>query len=612
MSGSIIDDKFMAYAQSEEVRRALAEIRASFNKRVLQPEKLEYSKHIEESTLTDSKKKQGDKQVSRNQIAQVEDTEEYYDEELDDFTNGSDRRGGRRRSKWTAKNVNIERSKEVKQILIPDGMSLREAARWLERKDQEEDKEVGVYHEIDCFPLDGAVAFMDALDDIYGFVAKVNTPGFWGSSPPTMIGVPTGPNTSRQVPWGRVEIPGVAGYLNTSMKVTTAGPRFLLEGETKQRHLHEIEAVVSRIKERLKTHSIYKGKAIKLDLSWIRNGGPRAFDPTGHAPKFSIPVEKVVESDLIFPEAVERDIDLGLFTPIECTDQCRKHGVPLKRGVLLAGDYGTGKTLTAYVTAKKAVNNGFTFIYLANVLDLAQAFQFAAMYSPAVIFSEDVDRVLGQDERTEAMDAILNSFDGVDTKQNDLITVLTTNHLDRLSQAILRPGRCDTLVQVTRPDADAAARLVQLYGRGLIAVDADFNRIGQALADHLPAEIREAVERAKLAAIRRLSKEGRLKKKTDSIQGEVREQDVLAAVHAMEAQHKLLEPKNLDNRSPVEKAAEELGYGIGKAIEGYSYRNAEASIRLLQQLGHKADDLNEVEADYANDVPVPPPSNGQK
>jgi transitional endoplasmic reticulum ATPase len=600
--GEFIDDKFMAYAQKEIVRQAYAEIRASFSKRILQPQKLEYSKHTEEVAPTNQRKGEGS--VPRTQAQAVEDQDAYYDEERDEFTGGNGDGRPRRKSRWTAKNVTIERSKEVKQILIPDGMSLREASRWLERKDQEEDKEVGVYHEIDCFPLDGAVAFIDALDDIYGFVAKVNTPGFWGqSNPPTMIGVPTGPNTSRQVPWGRVEIPGVAGYLNTSMKVTTAGPRFLLEGETKQRHLHEIEAVVERIKERLKTHSIYKGQAIKLDLSWIRNGGPRAFDPTGHAPKFSIPVDKVVESDLIFPEAVERDIDLGLFTPIECTDQCRKHGVPLKRGVLLAGDYGTGKTLTAYVTAKKAVNNGFTFIYLANVLDLAQAFQFAAMYAPAVVFAEDVDRVLGQDERTEAMDAILNSFDGVDTKTSDLITVLTTNHLDRLSQAILRPGRCDTLVQVTRPDADAAARLVQLYGRGLIATDADFGRIGEALADHLPAEIREAVERAKLAAIRRLSREGKLKKKTDSIQGEVREQDVLAAVSAMEAQHKLLEPKNLDNRSPVEKAAEQLGFAIRGGMEANGYQNAEAAIKLLQRLGvADAENLNSVEAEYADDV----------
>lgn len=570
---------------SDKTNKYLEAIQAAFKSRTLQPDISGY--YTEAKDEIDSIQP---KEVTGESMS----NETYYDEEQDEMVEeGNGRRKKGRKSKWTAKNVVIERSKDVKQILVPQGMSLKEASRWLERKDQEEDKEVAVYHEIDCFPLDGAVAFIDALDDIYGFVAKINTPGFWGESPPTMIGVPTGPNEIRQVPWGRIQVPGVAGFLNTSMKVTTAGPRFLLEGETKQRHLHEIEAIVEKIKDRLKTNSVYKGKAIKLDLSWIRNGGPRAFDPTGHAPKFSIPTDTVKEDELIFPEHVQQDIDLGLFTPIEHAEQCRKHGVPLKRGVLLAGDYGTGKTLTAYVTAKKAVRNGYTFIYLSNVLDLAPAFQFAKMYAPAVIFAEDVDRALGQDERTESMDAILNSFDGVDNKHDDIITVLTTNHLEKLSQAVLRPGRCDTLVQVTRPDAEAARRLVKLYGRGLIADDADYDRIGTALADHLPAEIREAVERAKLAAIRRLSQEGELPE-DGTIEGHVREQDVLAAVHAMEAQHKLLEPKDLDSRSPIEKAASELGFVIGKGIEGAGMTNANAAFRLLQRLGLSAEELNEV------------------
>lgn len=570
---------------SDKTNKYLEAIQAAFKSRTLQPDISGY--YTEAKDEIDSIQP---KEVTGESMS----NETYYDEEQDEMVEeGNGRRKKGRKSKWTAKNVVIERSKDVKQILVPQGMSLKEASRWLERKDQEEDKEVAVYHEIDCFPLDGAVAFIDALDDIYGFVAKINTPGFWGESPPTMIGVPTGPNEIRQVPWGRIQVPGVAGFLNTSMKVTTAGPRFLLEGETKQRHLHEIEAIVEKIKDRLKTNSVYKGKAIKLDLSWIRNGGPRAFDPTGHAPKFSIPTDTVKEDELIFPEHVQQDIDLGLFTPIEHAEQCRKHGVPLKRGVLLAGDYGTGKTLTAYVTAKKAVRNGYTFIYLSNVLDLAPAFQFAKMYAPAVIFAEDVDRALGQDERTESMDAILNSFDGVDNKHDDIITVLTTNHLEKLSQAVLRPGRCDTLVQVTRPDAEAARRLVKLYGRGLIADDADYDRIGTALADHLPAEIREAVERAKLAAIRRLSQEGGLPE-DGTIEGHVREQDVLAAVHAMEAQHKLLEPKDLDSRSPIEKAASELGFVIGKGIEGAGMTNANAAFRLLQRLGLSAEELNEV------------------
>lgn len=500
--------------------------------------------------------------------------------------------------KATVKDVDVERA-SVKQITIPKGMHLREAAAWLMRKDMEEDKEVEVYHEIDCFPLDGCVAFRDALVDLYGYVQNADTPGWFKNNPPVMIGVPISATETRQVPWGRVEVPGIEGFLSTGIKVTKAGPRFLVTGTTKQRHLLEVNEIVDTVKNRLKSNSIYKGKAVRLDLSWTRSGDPaRNFDPTGHAPKFSIPVDSVREGELIFSKEVERDINLGLFTPIEYPDACRKAGIPLKRGVLLAGDYGTGKTLTAYVTALKAVRSGFTFIYLSSVVDLAMAFQFAKQYAPAVIFSEDVDRVLGGQDRTEAIDAVLNSFDGVDSKHEEIITVLTTNHLDRLTKAVLRPGRCDTLVQVTRPDAEAASKLVKLYGRNLLAPETDYDAIGASLADHLPAEIREAVERAKLAAI------ARLENVADGIEGKVTEKDVIAATEAMAAQHDMLIPKEQDTRTPIEKAADQLGFHLRNGIGDRDEANAAAAVRLLQRLGMKAEDLNEAYLDESDDEPV--------
>ncbi len=489
-----------------------------------------------------------------------------------------------RKGKTTAKDVTVERNRAVKTITIPEGMPLKEAVMWLQRKDQEEDKVVEVNHKIDAFPLDGAVAFRDALEDIYGFVQSVGTPSFWGENPPQMISIPVSATKHRDVPWGRVQIPGISGNLNTWFTCEGGFPKFVVYGEVKQRHLPEVNKIIRKTAELLKKQSIYKGKAIRLDLSWLRdNPNPeKVFNPTGHAPQFSIPTDKVVESDLIFSEVVQMDIQLGLFTPIECSAKCRQHEIPPKRGVLLAGDYGTGKTLTAFVTAKKAVRHGFTFIYLSNVLDLANGFKFAQQYAPAVIFAEDIDAI-ASGKRNVAMNEIFNSFDGLDTKSGEIVTVLTTNHLENIHQALILPGRCDTLVQITRPDRDAAARLVKLYGRGLIDENADFEVIGDVLNDHLPAEIREAIERAKLAAIYRLVSSGKM---TDddglSIEGHVSEKDIVAAVHSMETQHRLLEPKEIDNRTSVERAAEELGKGIGDATGS---RLAELTVGLVEKLG---------------------------
>jgi ATP-dependent 26S proteasome regulatory subunit len=263
---------------------------------------------------------------------------------------------------------------------------------------------------------------------------------------------------------------------------------------------------------------------------------------------------------------VARDIRTGLFTALDHAKFCARMGIPAKRGVLLAGDYGTGKTLTAWVSAVKAVKAGMTFIYLKSVLDLANGFAFARQYQPAVIFAEDIDRVIN-DPQSEAMEQLRNAFDGVNTKNAQVITVLTTNHLDRLDPALLRPGRCDLLVTVTRPDAAAAVRLVKQYGGGLLSKDTDYERIGAALADHLPAEIREAVERSKMSCISRLCREQpNLDESTATIDGMVNETDILEAAEAMDDQHQRLLPKDKDNRHIVEKFADVLGQRFANSV----------------------------------------------
>ena len=64
----------------------------------------------------------------------------------------------------TAKDVAVTRSDETKQIILPKGLKLTEAADMILRLDKAEDKTVAILHEFDCFPLDGAVAFRAALE----------------------------------------------------------------------------------------------------------------------------------------------------------------------------------------------------------------------------------------------------------------------------------------------------------------------------------------------------------------------------------------------------------------------------------------------------------------
>ncbi len=464
--------------------------------------------------------------------------------------------------------VTVQKDKETSKIILPGDMSAKEGIEWLKKQDAEDEKMVGIFADFDCFPLDGAHALGKVIVRLHGFTGTVGK---------TLVSAETGPNgETTQIPWGALQVPGINGVLEMDMCVWPI-PKFQLRGQVKQRDKDKVDAIIEAVHDELRTASLYRGKTFMIDLSWMREG--RKFHPTNDAPKFNIDTSSVTEDQLILSEDCATKVNLGIFVPIKHPDACRQNRIPLKRGVVLEGEYGLGKTLTATVTAGLCLKAGWTFIYLKDVMDLAAAFVIAAQYQPCVIFAEDVDRVVGvpenqPDYRSEAMDQVLNAFDGVGNKGVELITILTTNHVKKITPALLRPGRCDVLVHLERPDASAAARLVQLYSRGLLAVDADMDAIGAATQGHLPAEIREIMERAKLATILRLNG-------SPDITGAVTSDDVLAAVLALKGQHEMLQPKvKPDSGLILDRMANTLGSAIGMSMA----RGASKGVAVLGEV----------------------------
>src|SRR5690606_20126549 len=130
-----------------------------------------------------------------------------------------------------------------------------------------------------------------------------------------------------------------------------------------------------------------------------------------------------------------------------------------------------------------AVQNGITYLYVPRADELKDAIEFAKLYqNPAsVVFCEDIDRVT-KGERSVAMDDILNIIDGIDTKTANIMVVLTTNHMDNINPAMLRPGRLDAVIPVTPPDAKAVERLIRVYAKGAVRADEDLAHVGATLA----------------------------------------------------------------------------------------------------------------------------------
>lgn len=417
------------------------------------------------------------------------------------------------------------------KLILPEGMRMDDAIDLLKRRQKYLEEEVICRRTFNVFPWDGANALALALEQRFGWAAAEATPGFFGSNPPQMMNIEVGPGKFRKIPWGRFSLPQVDGFVQTSAQKKDGRIAFELVGKVLRKDETTIERLFDTVGEILKTNSIYAGQAVKIRFR--DNDGDVLEMPE---PEF-MNLDGISRDSLVYSDPVQKLIETNLFTPIERVQDCIANGIPVKRGVLLGGPYGTGKTMAATVAAALAVKAGVTYIYVPRSDELSDAIQFAKQYShvAAVIFCEDIDRAVSG-ERSVKMDDILNILDGIDTKSSRIITVLTTNHLENINPAMLRPGRLDAIIDVTAPDAKAVEKLIRLYGAGTIADDEDLSEAGEVLAGTIPAVIAEVVKRAKIYQLQ-LQDRGTM---VEHITGAA----VLNAALTIKAQRQLLEEQS--------------------------------------------------------------------
>jgi transitional endoplasmic reticulum ATPase len=467
--------------------------------------------------------------------------------------------------KEAVKNVEIRR--EGLQIILPEKLSYEDAIEWITRKAKEELRKIQIHETVDALPLEGAYAFGKALNNICGFF-DVKPPQGW-DDPPVWISLEVGYKQTVQVLWGMLQVPGVTGHIQTSVSVENGNIRFLIIGEVRKKDQDLINRLVAETKRVVAEESIYRNKAIQLGFPDLN---ARDFNPILFQQRF-LDTSKINPEQLIFPESVRKMVSDTLFAPLLYTDAVRAAKIPLKRGILLEGPYGCGKTLTQYVTAKYATENGWTYIAVEDTSKLADAMHFAKNYQPAVVVAEDIDRADKGGNRSNQMNVILNTIDGASFKDTEIIVLLTTNHVENITPAMLRPGRLDAVIPVRPPDAAAVEKLIHLYAGELIDFNAPLETVGQALAGQIPAVIREVVERSKLSAISRQLGVGSL---------HLTESDLMIATTGMMEHLNLMKVKEPDTRSYREKAADRLGSHIKDGLRDmvHSFHDVEQEEKL--------------------------------
>lgn len=398
---------------------------------------------------------------------------------------------GRPAVDWTSLDTQIKhQGKEITLPAEPGPMDYDDAIQTIARVRDQENQEFDVSELVAGAPWDCAVAVYRAMQDIYGVVISESIQTFFGEIRPDFLTVKTGPGDeeSVQVPIGQVSLPGVTRPIQVQIHPLGV----YITGTVRKRDRAILVQIAAKAREMLRSQSVYKTKAIRFGVDELGNLQLNV------QPEF-IALDHVSEADMLHNPETESLIKTAIFSPLKNTAACRKHRIPLKRGVLLSGRYGTGKSLTARVTAKVANDNGWTFIMLDRAQGLKAAIEFAKNYQPCVIFAEDIDRAA--DRAKESVNDLVNMLDGLITKDMEMMVVLTTNHLENIDQSLLRPGRFDAVISILPPDGPTAEKVIRMYARELLHRDVDLSSLHDLIAGNIPAMLREVVERAKLAML---------------------------------------------------------------------------------------------------------------
>lgn len=239
---------------------------------------------------------------------------------------------------------------------------------------------------------------------------------------------------------------------------------------------------------------------------------------------------------LVLPEGLLESIELEVLGIGEHKDRLRSGGQHVKRGALLHGPPGNGKTHTVRYLVSRMVGTTVLLLTGGGLHMVRQACALARMLEPSLVVLEDIDLiaqdrgVMGRFGNPLLFD-VLNEMDGM-AEDADVAFVLTTNRADVLEPALAaRPGRVDLAVQIPLPDEDARRGLLELYGRGLEVRLTNVDSIVGRTSGVTAAFIKELVRKAALLAANRSAGEERIRVSDEDFTGSL--DDLLAERSAL-------------------------------------------------------------------------------
>jgi hypothetical protein len=260
----------------------------------------------------------------------------------------------------------------------------------------------------------------------------------------------------------------------------------------------DAEALLTQLRQAMDRLDVYRGHVLSLSTGHM-------FGPRG--PNTVLQFHEraaIARDDVVLPDGVLSRIERHTVRFSQHADELREAGRSLRRGVLLYGPPGVGKTLTVKYLCRQLPERTVLLMTGGALGALGEMSTLARRLAPSMVVIEDVDLIA--EERTmpwrganpSFLFELLNEMDGL-PDDVDVIYLLTTNRADLLEPALaLRPGRVDLSVELPLPDEAGRLRLLQLYARGLRADGIDWAPYVTATAGASPAYIKEFLRQAAL------------------------------------------------------------------------------------------------------------------
>lgn len=251
-------------------------------------------------------------------------------------------------------------------------------------------------------------------------------------------------------------------------------------------------------------------------------------------------------------------------------DRYLKIGAKLPKGALLVGPPGTGKTLLAKAVAGEAnvpffSLSGSEFVEMfvgvgaSRVRDL---FRKANNMAPCIIFIDEIDAIGGKrdtrhgggdSEWEQTLNQLLSEMDGFDSSKG-IIVLAATNRPEVLDKALLRPGRFDRRIIVSKPDMQGRIDTLKVHSKNVkMDETVDFKELALATSGAVGADLANIINEAALMAVRN---------KRDYVS----QKDLIASVEVVfagkEKKEKLLSP-----REKKIVAYHEVGHALVAALQ---------------------------------------------